>query len=305
MAPIGAQTEVQDSELALKTAHGFAAQIPELLIQAQQIAHTLINGWHGRRKRGVGENFWQFRPYNQGDMISHIDWRRSARDDHTYIREKEWEAAHTIWLWSDFSPSMRYRSKLAQYSKENRALILTLALADILSRSGERIAWPQLLAPFSSRHGAEKLAQALRNSQQLPLLPQFNGLKRFNEIILCSDFLQPFEELTTILQQLANQGVKAHLVEVADPAEELFPYSGRIQFTDPESGETLLIGRAETYAENYQRLYQARRTALADFCKQHGWNYTISRTDKPVSQTLAHLHNALSPASNTVSNGAF
>ncbi|MFK4823650.1 DUF58 domain-containing protein [Paenochrobactrum sp. BZR 588] len=305
MAVIGTSAEIQDRGQALANAHRLAAQIPELLVQAQQIAHTVMNGWHGRRKRGAGENFWQFRPYSQGDTISHIDWRRSARDDHTYIREKEWEAAHTIWLWSDVSPSMLYRSKLAQSSKESRALILTLAMADILSRSGERIAWPQLLNPFSNRRGAEKLGAALMNATDLPALPQFGALKRFNEIILCSDFLQPVEELQSLLQSLANQGVRAHLVEVADPAEELFPYSGRTEFTDPETGEVLVVGRAETYTQDYQRLYQARRAELIDFCKRRGWSYTISRTDKPMSQALSHIHNALSFAPNISSSGAF
>jgi uncharacterized protein (DUF58 family) len=305
MAVVGTSAERQDRGLALKKAHGFAAQIPELLVQAQHIAHTAMNGWHGRRKRGAGENFWQFRPYSQGDTITHIDWRRSARDDNTYIREKEWEAAHTVWLWCDFSPSMLYRSKLAQSSKETRALILTLAMADILSRSGERIGWPQLLNPFSNRRGAEKLGSALMNAAEPSALPQFSELKRFNEIILCSDFLQPIEELQSLLQSLVNQGVRAHLVEVADPAEELFPYSGRTEFTDPETGEILVVGRAETYVQDYQRLYQARRDELSDFCKRRGWSYTISRTDKPVNRALTHIHNALSFVPNMSSSGAF
>ena len=71
------------------------------MVEAKRIANTVISGWHGRRKRGIGENFWQFRPYSDGESLSRIDWRRSARDDHTYVREREWEAAHTIWLWCD------------------------------------------------------------------------------------------------------------------------------------------------------------------------------------------------------------
>ncbi|MGU3575851.1 DUF58 domain-containing protein [Brucellaceae bacterium C25G] len=304
MAMIGTRSDAQDRGLALKNASAIAAQIPELLVQAQQIAHTVMNGWHGRRKRGAGENFWQFRPYSQGDTLNHIDWRRSARDDHTYIREKEWEAAHTVWLWCDFSPSMLYASKLAQSSKETRALLLTLAMAAILSRSGERIAWPQLLKPFSSRQGAEKLGNALMAQQSMNASPQFDELKRFNEIILCSDFLQPVDEITSMLTSLANQGVRAHLVEIADPAEELFPYTGRTEFSDPETGEILVIGRAESYQQDYQRLYQARRNELVDFCKRRGWSYTLSRTDKPVSQTLMHLHNALSFAPDSSMIGA-
>ena len=135
--------------------------MPDLLVEARRIVNTVIAGWHGRRKRGIGENFWQFRPYVDGEAMSRIDWRRSARDDHTYVRDREWEAAHTVWLWADPSPSMLYKSTGATVSKESRALVLILALAELLSRSGERIAWPGLTDPFTARNGAERLAAHL------------------------------------------------------------------------------------------------------------------------------------------------
>ena len=88
-----------------------ASLVPDLLVEARRIVNTVIAGWHGRRRRGIGENFWQFRPYVEGEAMSRIDWRRSARDDHTYVRDREWEAAHTVWLWADPSPSMLYKSR--------------------------------------------------------------------------------------------------------------------------------------------------------------------------------------------------
>ncbi|MGN6538663.1 MAG: DUF58 domain-containing protein, partial [Mesorhizobium sp.] len=54
-----------------------AAYVPDLLVEARRIVNTVSSGWHGRRKQGIGENFWQFRPYVEGDS-SRIDWRRSA-----------------------------------------------------------------------------------------------------------------------------------------------------------------------------------------------------------------------------------
>ena len=94
-----------------------AAYVPDLLVEARRIVNTVISGWHGRRKQGIGENFWQFRPYSEGESVNRIDWRRSARDDHTYVRDREWEAAHTVWLWADPSPSMLYKSAGASVSK--------------------------------------------------------------------------------------------------------------------------------------------------------------------------------------------
>ncbi len=130
MTATGAITRSEQAVDLLAPSRRQAALMPDLITQARHIAGSVINGWHGRRKRGTGDNFWQFRPYAQGDMLSRIDWRRSARDDHTYMRDREWETAHTIWLWCDPSPSMLYQSRFSPVSKQHRALVLTLALAE-------------------------------------------------------------------------------------------------------------------------------------------------------------------------------
>src|SRR5436305_10324868 len=109
-----------------------AATMPRLILEARRIAATVIHGLHGRRRAGPGENFWQYRRFFSGEPARRIDWRRSARDDHLYVREREWEAAHTVWLWPDRSPSMGFRSALAEDSKLERCLVVAFALAEIL-----------------------------------------------------------------------------------------------------------------------------------------------------------------------------
>ena len=161
MARIGEASSPVAARDALARARLRASLVPDLLIEARRVVSTVISGWHGRRKRGIGENFWQFRPYVEGEAMARIDWRRSARDDHTYVRDLEWEAAHTVWLWADPSPSMLYKSATAAVPKQARALVLILALAELLSRGGERIAWPGLTDPITSRSGAERIAALL------------------------------------------------------------------------------------------------------------------------------------------------
>lgn len=279
---------------ALARARTRAALVPDLLVEARRVVNTVISGWHGRRRRGVGENFWQFRPFVDGDAVSRIDWRRSARDEHTYIRDREWEAAHTVWLWADASPSMLYKSKVATVSKESRALVVTLALAELLSRSGERIGWPGLTDPFTARNGAERLAARLAHAPQATANADFTGVRRFSDVILVSDFLDPPEEAMAWLDPLMRRGVRVHLVEIADPAEESFPFSGRTEFRDPETGERLTAGRAESLAVEYRNLYQARRAELAAWAKRQGWSYTVNHTDRHASEALVAVHMALS-----------
>jgi uncharacterized protein (DUF58 family) len=290
---LGALTAPASKTDALARAQQRAALVPDLLVDAKRLAATTINGWHGRRRKGIGENFWQFRPYVEGEAVSRIDWRRSARDDHTYIRDREWEAAHTIWLWADPSPSMLFQSKGAQVSKESRALVLMLAMAELLSRSGERIAWPGVAAPFSSRNGAEKLSLRLVTAPAVSR-PDLSIVKRFSEIIYASDFLDAPGEIIQHLQPVAERGARGHLVEICDPLEEIFPYAGRQEFLDPETGERLKVGRAETFGEEYRALFIARREELRAWATQFGWSYTVNRTDRQASECLAKLQLFLS-----------
>ena len=290
MAAVGeAVTRVEKGD-ALVRAKERAALLPDLLIEARRVVSTVISGWHGRRKRGIGENFWQFRPYVEGEPLSRIDWRRSARDDHVYVRDREWEAAHTVWLWADGSPSMLFKSAASGVSKESRALVLILALAELLSRSGERIGYPGVMNPVGSRNGAERLASALIHGEMAAGLPDVTAVRRFADVVIASDFLAPMDEIEPFLQTLADRGARAHLIEIVDPAEENFPYAGRTEFRDPETGATITAGRAETYADDYRRLFVARRETLAEYCRRHAWSYTTNWTDRPASEALIHVH---------------
>src|SRR5471032_1856091 len=115
-----------------------AARLPSLVIAAKQVAQSVMHGVHGRRRAGPGETFWQFRAFQSGEPAAGIDWRRSAREGRAYVREREWEAAHTVWIWFDRSPSMAFASTLAPVSKIDRAALLALAFADLCVRGGER-----------------------------------------------------------------------------------------------------------------------------------------------------------------------
>lgn len=294
MASIGQSVERTGGTDALARAKARAALIPDCLVEARRIANTVSAGWHGRRRRGIGENFWQFRPYSQGEDMARIDWRRSARDDHTYVRDKEWQAAHTVWLWADLSPSMVYRSSLAPVSKESRALVLMLALAEILARSGERIGAPGLMEPIAARNAAERLAAALVYADDMAGLPETGMIRGHSEIVLIGDFLDPLDRIMDRIAPLARRGLRGTLIAVADPAEADFPYAGRTEFTDPETGAKFVAGRAETLAEDYRLAYTASGAALGSELRHLGWSLIRHTTDRPASEALVAAHVYLS-----------
>src|SRR5690242_856731 len=170
-------------------ARSLAQTMPRLILEARRIAATVIHGLHGRRRAGPGENFWQYRRFLSGEPARRVDWRRSARDEHLYVREQEWEAAHTVWLWPDRSPSMLFRSQLAEDSKLERCLVVVFALAEILVQAGERVGIPGLLRPTGSRNVLDKMANAIvHDVTERPSLPPLFAPSALAEIVVVSDF---------------------------------------------------------------------------------------------------------------------
>jgi len=273
---------------ALGEAKGVAAGLPDLLIEARRVAATVIAGWHGRRVAGRGENFWQFRQFSTGEAAVAIDWRRSARDDHFYVREKEWEAAHLVWLWPDISASMDFRSRLARASKRDRALVITLALADLLGGAGERVGLLGESDPILAHNAAERIAAFI--ARMAPRPPDTRRLRRFTDVVLVSDFLDPVADVEARLDQIVRSGARAHLVQVTDPIEETFPFSGRTEFEDPETGIRHVVTRAEQYRDDYLARLAALRDQLSLLCRRLDWTFLVHRSDRPASEPLLALH---------------
>src|ERR1700735_4167923 len=229
-----------------------AATMPRLFLEARRVASTIIHGMHGRRRAGPGENFWQYRRFVSGEPSSRADWRRSARDDHLYVRELEWEAAHTVWIWPDRSPSMNFASPLVRESKLFRALVMALALAEVLVDAGERVGIPGLTRPTGSRTVVDRMAQAIVHDQsERPSLPPTFAPSPLAEIVLLSDLWSDIADVRRTITQLSSGGSGGHVVQIVDPAEETFPYWGRIEFVEPEGGGRITAGRAEVWRDDY------------------------------------------------------
>jgi uncharacterized protein (DUF58 family) len=275
--------------------------MPRLILEARRVSTTLAHGLHGRRRAGPGESFWQFRPFVAGEAAARIDWRRSARDDRLYVREREWEAAHNIWFWIDRSASMGFASHLAQAPKVERALVLALALADTLVEGGERVGLLGLTRAVTSRRIVETLAQALVEDRASLTsdAPPRAAPGRFDEAILVGDFLSPLPEVKAAVEAIAAHGTHGHLVVIADPVEETFPFSGQAVLHDPETDRSLAIGDAGAWGEAYRDRLAAHRAGLAEIARAQGWTLTLHRTDRPASEAALRLLTLVAAARGT------
>jgi uncharacterized protein (DUF58 family) len=289
-------TDIEAQAVRRATGSGrlLAATVPRLILEARRVAATVIHGLHGRRRAGPGENFWQYRRFMSGEPAQRVDWRRSARDDHLYVREQEWEASHTVWIWPDRSPSMAFASTLAPDSKLDRALVVSLALAEVLVQGGERVGIPGLMRPTANRNIIEKMAESiLHDTDERASLPQSFSPSPLAEIVVLSDLWSPIGDVHKTIAQLSASGAHGHVVQIVDPAEETFPYSGRIEFVEPEGAGAITAGRAETWRSDYAARVARHRSEIRTETDRLGWTFAIHRTDRPASELLLVLHSRM------------
>jgi uncharacterized protein (DUF58 family) len=285
-------------ELALLRQHAeeHAASLPPLLVAAERVAATVAQGVHGRRRVGTGETFWQFRQYEPGDPASRIDWRESAKSQRLYVRETEWEAAQSVYLWRDASPSMDYSSTRELPQKRARDDLLSLALAVLLVRGGERVTLlGSGLPPSHGRAMLDRLALLLGRDAAGPSLPAFEPLPRHAHVVLLGDLLSPLAEIHAVVARFAASGVKGHLLQILDPAEETLPFAGRVRFEGLEREAPLLVSRVETVREAYGEALARHREGLAAIAGAAQWSFGTHRTDRPLPSALLALYAALAP----------
>jgi uncharacterized protein (DUF58 family) len=276
-------------------AYDLGQRLPALLTEAARVAMSVMQGVHGRRRAGPGETFWQFRSFDASDSAAQIDWRRSASSSHLYVREREWEAAHTVWFWPDLSPSMHFQSHLAHYSKAERAAVIAMALALLLTKAGERTGLAGQSQPAGSRMVAHKFAAfMLANPENFQDFPQHARLGKHSEVIIVSDFLTAPDKLLTLIAKLSGQNIRGHLVHILDPAEETMPYSGRVEFSGMDGGLRFMAERAESLKDAYKKRLALHKAQIADAARRQAWSYFIHHTDHPASELLLAMHMRLS-----------
>ena len=280
-------------------AEDLARNLPALMADAEHLAATVMLGAHGRRRAGLGDEFWQYRAAAPGDPARLIDWRRSARSDASFVQEKEWQAAQSVILWVDAGQSMGFTSDKGVPSKADRARLLALAIAILLIRGGERVALSSLGGP--PRQGEIQLSRIANGLCDLGEnaeygAPNLLGMLASSRALFVSDFLGDISELTAQLTQAADRGIKGALLQVLDPQEEAFPFDGRTIFESMGRSvrhETLKAGDLRT---RYLDRLAERKDALATLARRTGWQYSCHHTSETGQAALLWLYGALERA---------
>lgn len=276
-------------------AETLAGALPPLLAEAERLAASVMLGEHGRRRAGLGDEFWQYRAAHPGDEARVIDWRRSARSDAHFVREKEWQAAQSVLIWADASQSMSFSGDRTRPPKADRARLLALALSALLIRGGERVGLTApVVEPRTGNLQLTRIAMSLGEEAQTDYgAPQIDTLPHHGRAVFISDFLGEPAAVEEALTRAADRGVRGALLQVLDPVEEAFPFDGRTIFESMSGAlrhETL---RAGDLRDRYLARLAERKDRLAAVARLTGWQYHCHHSGEPALGALLWLYHAL------------
>lgn len=282
-----------------RDAEKIAGALPPLLAEAEMLAASVAMGLHGRRRAGMGENFWQYRQAVPGDARATVDWRRSGRSDVQFIREMEWEASQTVSLWIDDAQSMDYRGPDTPRTKVERARLLGLALSVLLVKADERVAL--MGSPAAQARGgraqlarvALALAGPVRPDRPDYGAPPADRLARGGRAVFFSDFLGDLDALMPVLSQAADLGVRGSFVQILDETEEVFPFDGRMIFASMGGLTEFETQRARALREAYAERLRDRRARLDALARSLGWRCLHHRTSMSPRAALLWLYMAI------------
>ncbi|HVL20380.1 MAG TPA: DUF58 domain-containing protein [Amaricoccus sp.] len=275
--------------------------LPPLLAEAERLAASVAMGFHGRRRAGHGENFWQYRQAVPGDPRSSVDWRRSGKSDQQFIREMEWEAAQTVHLWVDDALSMDYRDSddAKARSKFERGALIALALAILLVKAGERVSLlgTDATQPRAGRAQLNRMALALggaaRDDRPDYGAPPTDRMVRGSRAVFFSDFFGDFDAMKPALSHAADRGIRGSFVQVLDESEEAFPFDGRVIFESMGGLSEFETQRARALRGAYRERLAARRAMIEDMARHLGWRVLFHRTSASPRQALLWLYMAV------------
>lgn len=252
--------------------------MPALLLAAERLAYVTAAGTHGRRRVGAGEAFWQFRDFREGDEARRIDWRRSASGGRLLVREREAQMPAVCAVALADTPGMRFSSGSGRPSKWQRAALLLLALSCLLLEAGEHVALAGVTVPMAGSSALPKLAAALVTGGTAPV-------ERKARLVAFGDFLEPDPVFTA-----AAGGA---VMQILDPAECDFPYTGRVLFEDVDGGKTVEAANAQAWGVAYRARLAAQRAAVAAAAGRSGQTALFHRTDAAPAVALAALYGAM------------
>jgi len=222
-------------------------KIKKIEIASSILAREIFSGRYRSYFKGNGMEFSDIRLYAPGDDVKKIDWKVSARQRKTYVKEFTEEREICIYILVDISGSEYFPEKLDLIYQ----LVGSLALS--AHKNGDKVGLilfttkiEKHIPPKKGRNHAMILLDAMLNAEPAErgtsirtALEFLNGvMKKRGIVFLISDFLDTgYEKMLAILDS------KHDLIPIAvgDKKYDKLPSGAIFTLRDAESGERVVM----------------------------------------------------------------
>lgn len=274
-----------------------------LELVAARVVEGVLAGLHRSPHRGFGVEFAEHRPYQPGDDLRFVDWRKFGRSDRYLVKQFERETSLRATLLLDLSASMDWSSDPAGglpsklwYGKQ-----LAAAVALLLARQGDAVGLTAFddavrarIQPKGGRghwHTLVRRLEALepggRTDAASPLRDLAARMRRRGLAVLISDLLVDPDATRLALRMLRHRGHEVLVFHLMDPGERELPAVRGARFVDPETGETLPAATADL-RDAYRRAVDEAIDEWQRALASEGMDYVMVQTDQPMALALRH-----------------
>ena len=274
------------------------AGLDNLELRARVVVEGFLSGLHKSPNRGFSVEFNDYRHYQRGDDMRHVDWKLYARSDKFYIKQYEDETNVRCVILLDTSASMAYSSGGA--SKLDYGVTLASALSYFVMRQRDAVGLitfddeirdyipakcrqPHLMHILRT---LSKLKSGKKTNAVKPLTDLAASLNKKSFVILISDMLDDEERVIRTLQNLRGMGNEVITFHIMDDAELKFPFNEASEFIDMEEGESYITSPAsirKAYLENLNEFLSYCRKK----CQSSGVDYCLLNTAMPLDEALS------------------
>lgn len=274
------------------------AGLHNLELRARVVVEGFLAGLHKSPHRGFSVEFNDYRHYQRGDDMRHVDWRLYARSGKLYIKQYEDETNVRCVILLDTSASMAYTS--GGMSKLDYGITLASALAYFIARQRDAVGLVtfddeirEYLPAKTRQLHLMRILRALSRVQAgqktdvvKPLTDLASSLKKKSMVILISDMLDDEERIINTLTNLRAMGNDIITFHIMDDAELNFPFNGASEFIDMENSESYITSPAAI-----RKAYLKNINEFLAYCKKQcqtsGIDYCLMNTREPLDQALS------------------
>ncbi len=275
------------------------ARAESLGINARFVVEGYMAGEHKSPYRGFAIEFAQHREYAPGDDVRHLDWKVQAKTERYYIKQYEQETNFVAHLLLDGSESMKYGS--GEITKLEYGKMMAACLAYVILHQRDAVALAifdeeirEYLPRSDNRDNLFKIMNRLAGfsptggTQIAPVLHGMaNQIRRKGIVIVISDFFDDEEGMIEGIQHLRFAGHEVILMQVLDPCEIDFPFTGMVEFDGLEDIPRIQT-RPSQIRQSYLREFEAFRQRLRDTCERNQCHFVGMRTDQALDEVLTN-----------------